>query len=186
MKTNPYIDRHKDKFDKAIEHLKEELKQIRTGRASSSLIEHILVNAYGVKTPIVQLATITTPDPKSIVVDPWDKNILKEIEKAIIEANIGLNPANEGKIVRIAISSLTEETRKDLIKVLNDRLEKARITVRSIRDDIREEIIQAEKDKEISEDQRYDFQEDVDNLTKEINEQIKKIGEKKEEDIMTV
>lgn len=186
MKTNIYIDRHKDKFDKAIDHLKEELKQIRTGRASGSLIEHILVNAYGVKTPVVQLATITTPDPKSILVDPWDKNILKEIEKAIIEANIGLNPVNEGKTVRIAIPALTEETRKELIKVLNDRLEKARITVRGVRDDIREEIIQAEKDKEISEDQRYSFQEDIDNLTKEMNEQIKKIGESKEEDIMTV
>lgn len=186
MKTNQYIDKHKDKFDKSIEHLKQELKQIRTGRASGSLVENILVDVYGVKTPMVQLATITAPDPKSILIDPWDKNILKEVEKAIVEANIGLNPVNEGKAVRIVIPPLTEESRKELLKVLHDRLEKARIAVRGIRDDIREEIIQAEKEKEISEDQKYSFQEDLDEITKEINEQIKNIGEDKEKDIMTV
>lgn len=186
MKTNKFIDKNKDKFDKAIEHFKSEIKQIRTGRANSSIVENILVSAYGVKTPLMQLASISIPDPKTIVIEPWDKGIIKDIEKGIIESRIGLNPINEGKLVRISIPSLTEETRKDLIKLLNEKSEKAKVAVRGVRDEVRDEIITAEKDKAITEDDKYDFQKDLDEYIKEINEQIKKIGEDKETEIMTI
>lgn len=180
------LDVHKPEFTKVLDHLKTELSSLRTGRAHPSLVENIMVEAYGVKTPIRGLATITVIDPKTLVIEPWDKSVIKEIEKAIQLANIGVNPVNEGTKLRLSMPQLTEESRKELIKVLGQKLEQARISLRGIRDKIREEIVNAEKTKQITEDDKYRLQEELDKLVKEKNDQIKSIGEKKEQELMTI
>lgn len=180
------IDTHKPEFVKIIDHLKTELSSIRTGRAHPSLVENILVDAYGVKTPIRGLATVTVSDPKTLIIEPWDKSIIKEIEKAIQLANIGINPVNEGIKIRLSMPPMTEENRKEMIKILGQKLEQARISVRNTRDKIKEKIVEAESEGEITEDDKYRLQEDLDKLVKEKNDEIKAIGEKKEQELMTI
>ncbi len=180
------IDSHQPEFENAINHLKDELASLRTGRASPALVEGIPIEAYGTKSPLRQLASITTPDSKTILVDPWDKNVIKEIEKSINDANLGLSVVNEGKHLRLVIASLTEETRKDLIKVLNQKAENTRKTLRSLRDEIKEKIQRAEKEKEISEDEKFRLQKNLDEITAEYNNKIKELVEKKEKEIMTI
>lgn len=184
--SHPLLEKYKPEFEKVINHLKKELIVLRVGRANSTLVEDILVEAYGIKTPLKQLASISVPEARVILIQPWDKNILKGIEKAIREANIGLNPVNEGKIIRLVIPQLTEENRKKLVRTLSEKLEKIRISLRSIRDRIREEITKAKENKEITEDDKYRLREKLDEITKDYNQQIKELGEKKEEEIMTI
>ncbi len=180
------IEKYKPEFDKVVEYLKNELSALRTGRATPALVENILVEAYGVKTPIKGLGGISVPDPKTILIEPWDKGILKEMEKAIHLANIGISPVIEGGRIRLVISPLTEESRKELIKVLQQKLEKSRISLRGIRDKTRSEILEAEREKQITEDDRYRLQEKLDELVEEFNFKIKEIGEQKEKEIMTI
>lgn len=180
------IDEQKPDFDKAIEHLKKELSGLRTGRATSALIENIMVESYGTRTPLKQVGSINVADAKSMTVEPWDKNLLKDIEKAIAAANLGLATANEGKHIRVGVPPMTEESRKELAKVLKEKAEDARISVRNLRDKIRESLQTQEKNKEITEDDRYSFQKKLDELSASYNDQIKKIAEEKEEEIMTV
>ena len=173
-------------FQKVIDHLKEELKTLRTGRANPVLVEDIQVEVYGAKTPIVGLASINVPDNRTLTVEPWDKSITKEIEKAIIEANIGLNPNVQGSVIRLSLPTLTEETRKDLIKVVRDKLEKARISIRNVREQTKSDVMEAEKVKDITEDDKYRLLEQLDKVVGEWNDKIKVIGEEKEEEIMTI
>ncbi|MFC1612928.1 ribosome recycling factor [Patescibacteria group bacterium] len=180
------IEQYKLDFEKAIEHLKIEISSIKTGRATPILVENIQVNCYGSKMPIPQLASINVPEPKNIVIKPWDKTIIKEIEKAIVNANIGLNPVNEGEQLRITLPALTEEDRITLVKLLHQKLEKSRIAIRGIRDKIKDIIIKMEKDKEIGEDERYREQKELDEVTTEYNEKIKEIGDRKEAEINTI
>lgn len=181
-----FIEKHKEEFDKAIEFVKKEISTIQTGRANPSLIDEIMVEVYGQKTPIKGLASIGVPEARTITIEPWDKNIAKDIEKAIREANVGLNPVNEGNLVRISIPQMTEESRKELIKLLGQKIEQGRIQIRGIRDEIRDEIIQAEKDNEITEDDKYKFQKDLDEFTGEFNKQIEEISKKKETEITKI
>lgn len=178
------LESHKEEFEQALAHLKDELATLRVGRANPVMVENILVEAYGTKTPIKQLASITTPAIRTILIQPWDKNIIKGIERAIVEAAIGINPVNEGQQIRLTIPPLTEESRKELVKSMGEKVEKVRITIRQIRDKIKEEIIKKEKEKEITEDDKYDLIKELDELTKDYNDQIKEIGEKKEKEIM--
>lgn len=180
------IGKYKPEFDKVIEHFKNEISSLRTGRATSALVENILVEAYGVKTPLKGLASISVPDPKTLLIEPWDKGILKEIEKAVQLANIGVSLVNEGTKLRLTIPPLTEESRKELVKVLQQKMEKSRISLRSIRDKVRSEIIEAEHNKQITEDDRYRMQEKLDDEIEEYNFKIKEIGEQKEKEIMTI
>jgi len=180
------IDQHKEDYDKVIEHLKTEISCIKTGRATPLIVENIQVNCYDSKMPIPQLASISVPEPKNIVIKPWDKTIIKEIEKAIVNADIGLNPVNEGDQIRITLPALTEEDRITLVKLLHQKLEKSRIAIRGVRDKIKEIILKMEKDKEIGEDERYREQKELDEFTSEYNEKIKEIGERKEEEINTI
>ena len=159
---------------------------MRTGRANAALIEHLVVEAYGSLTPLQHLASISVPDAKTITINPWDKSVLKDIERAISVANIGVNPLNDGVILRLVLPPLTEENRKALIKILGQRLEHAKIALRGIRDGIKDEIYKAEKAKEITEDDRYDLQKDLDDMTKEYTVVIEAFGETKEQEIMTV
>jgi ribosome recycling factor len=180
------LDSYRSELAKSVEHLKADISTLRTNRANPAMVENISVEAYGAATPLQQLASISVPEARSIVVAPWDKSIIKEIEKAIIAANIGLNPANEGTQLRIVMPQLTEEGRKDLIKILNQKLEQGRQVVRKLRDKSREEVMQLEKNKEISEDKKFELLKQIDEETQKTNDLIKKIGEEKEKEIMTI
>lgn len=180
------INKAEKEFQKTIDFLQSEISNIRTGRANPGLLDGIFVQAYGVKSPLSQLASINVPEPTVITVSPWDKGIIGEIEKSIRESDIGINPVNEGSLIRLVIPKLTEETRKDLIKVLNKKLEQAKISLRQIRDKIREEIIESEKDKAISQDEKFDLLKKLDEKISDFNDTIKEIGEKKEKEIMTI
>jgi len=180
------IENYKPEFDKIIEHFKNEIAALRTGRATPALVENILVEAYGVKTPIKGLGSISIPDFKTILIEPWDKGILKEIEKAVRLANIGISPVIEGGRMRLSIPPLTEESRQELVKMLYQKIEQSRISLRSVRDKVKSEIVKAEREKQITEDDRYKLQEKLDELIEEYNFKIKEIGEQKEKEIMTI
>lgn len=185
-KTNIYIDQFKEDFDKALDFFKDELKKLRTGRATPSLIEGILVESYGVKTPLKQLANMSIPDNKTIGVEPWDKNVLKEIESAIAEANLGVTTVNNGQQVLVKLPQMTEENRKDIVKVLGQKAEDVRIKIRQVREKVKDEILQAEEKKEIAEDEKYNYVEELEVYVKELNNEIETIREKKETEIMTI
>ncbi len=180
------IDQYKEELGGVIDYLKKEISSIRTGRANPQILDNVQVDAYGTKTPLNQVASISVPEARTIVVEPWDKNIIKDAEKAIREANIGVNPVNEGNIVRLTVPQLTEESRKELIKMLNEKLEQARIKLRSLRDRIKEGIQKAEKNNEITEDDRFKLLKELDETISDYNKKIEAIGEEKEKEIMTV
>lgn len=173
-------------FTKIMERLKSDLDQLRTGRANASILDMVMVEAYGSRTPLKGMASITTPDAKTITVEPWDKSILKDVEKAIVDANIGLNPINDGRLIRLVMPSMTEESRKNLIKVVGQKAEQIRIGLRQLRDSIRDKIVAEEKAKTLNEDQRFQMQEKLDKTVKDYNDKIKMMAEVKEKEIMTI
>lgn len=173
-------------FDKAIEHLEHELSSLRTGRAHPALIDSVQVEAYGAMMDIKSIGSVTVSDARTLLIEPWDKSLLKALEKGIIMANIGINPVVDGNVVRLSMPKLTEENRRELVKVMMRKLEEARVAVRAVREKVRNGILDAEKNKEVSEDERYALQEDLEKMTASYIEQIKKIGEDKEKEIMTV
>ena len=179
-------DPHKADLDKAIEFLKNDISALRTGRANTAIVENIMVEAYGMMQQLKAVASITIPDARTIRIEPWDKSIVKDIEKGIVEAKTGLNPVVQGEMIRVPMPALTEETRKNLVKNLNEKLESARVTVRNVRDNVKHEIVTAEKEKEISEDDKYSMLEDLDKVCAGYNETIKNIGDEKEKEIMTI
>jgi ribosome recycling factor len=136
-KSNSFIDKKKVEFDKAIEHFKTELGSLRTGRAQSAVVENIMVEAYGAQTPLKQLAAISIPEPKTISIQPWDKSIIKDIEKAFSYSNLGLSIVNVGDKLVVKLPAMTEENRKELVKVIGQKLEAAKISLRRVRDEIR-------------------------------------------------
>ena len=170
-------------FEKVIEHVSSDIAGVRTSRATPTLIENIQVNIYGSKMPVNQVASISCPEPKQLLVEPWDKNVLKDIEKAIETASLGLSVKNEGNFLRLSIPAMTEETRKENIKMLHEKLENGRVSLRNLRDKIKEEIITAERNKEIGEDEKYNLIEELDKTTREYTDKIGEIGKKKEEEI---
>lgn len=176
----------KNEYDKHIAYLHDELKGLRTGRAQSSLVEGIMVEAYGALSAIQHLASLSVPDARTIVISPWDKSVLKDIEKAILSAQIGINPINDGVSIRLVVPSLTEENRKLLVKVVGQKVEQAKIAIRSHRDFLRDEVQKCEKNGELTEDDRYDYYKKIDDMTKEYSIRIEELGAKKEEDILTI
>lgn len=177
---------HQSQFQQAVDFLKSDIAALRTGRANPAVVENVMVEAYETRTALSGLAAISIPDARSILIDPWDKSILKAIEKAILEAKLGLNPSVQGQQIRISLPALTEETRKNLVKTLGEKLEHARKTVRNVRDDAKAAIQKAEKEKEISEDEKYKLLEQLDKTAAGFNDRIKHIGEEKEKEIMTI
>lgn len=180
------INDYKPEFAKAIDFLKQDILGLRTGRASTAMVEEVHVEAYGTRQPLKAVASISVSDPKTLTIEPWDKSLLAAVEKGIRDSGIGINPVNDGRFIRLCLPDLTVERRQELVKVLHQKLENARISVRKIREEARAVIIDAEKDKSIAEDEKYRMQEDLDKMVKEFNEQIKDIGEKKENEINTV
>lgn len=177
------IKQHAPQFEKAIEHFKSELAGVRTNRATPAMLENIMTEVYGQKMPIMQLASIQAPEPTMMTVEPWDKSTIKAIEKAISSASLGLSVSNEGTFLRITVSPLMEETRKELLKMVNTKTEEARRSLRGVRDEIKEKILAAEKDKEISEDERYKLVEELDKMTRNYNDKVNALAEKKEGEI---
>lgn len=178
--------RHQPSFEAAVEHLKSELSQMRTGRATPALVEGLQVEAYGSMMAMRGVASISVPDAKTLVIEPWDKNLLKAIEKAIQESPVGINPVVDGKVVRLSMPVMTEETRKNLVKAMKEKLEEARVAARGAREKVRNEIIDAEKNSELTEDEKFKLLEELDKLTKEHTDKIEALGRQKEEEIMTV
>ena len=181
-----YVSTINPKFQAVIEFLKTDIAVLRTGRANPGMVENVQVEAYESRSPLAGLASITVPDARSILIDPWDKSLIKNIEKAIIEAKLGLNPAVQGQQIRLAIPAPSEETRKELVKTLGEKLEHARKSVRNVRDEAKGEIQKGEKEKEINEDEKYKLLEQLDKTAAGMNEKIKNIGEEKEREIMTI
>lgn len=180
------VEKNKEQFDRSLEYFKGELGSLRTGRIAPSLVEKVKVEAYGTVSELLQLAAIQAPEPQTIAIKPWDKNIIKDIERALQSSDLNVNPVVDGDLIRLNFPPLTEERRKDLVKVLHKKLEEGRIALRQIREKVREEIMNEEKNKTISEDEKFQALRDLDNLTKEYNDKIKDLGDKKEKEIMTI
>lgn len=176
----------KSDFDSAINFFKEDISGLRTGRASAAIVEDIMVEAYGTHQTLKSLASINIPDAKTVNIDPWDKSILSAVEKAVRDCGLGLSPVNTGSQVRIFLPELTSERRNELIKILHQKEEAARIALRKVREEIKEMIKAAEDDKEITEDEKYRLQEDLEKMVKEYNDKVKEIADKKEGEINTI
>lgn len=183
---NIYIEEKHEEFDRAIDFFKKEITSLRTGRANPGILEGVHVEAYGVKTPINGMAAISVPEGTSILVTPWDKNVIKDIERAIVDASLGLGVVNEGDKIRLTVPKMTEDNRKDLVKKLNEKQEEARIVARKIRDEVKTSIEHAEKEKEINEDDKFSYIKELDEEVGRVNGSIKKIRDEKEKDIMTI
>jgi len=173
-------------FNKAIDHFKADIGSLRTGRATPALVENIPVEAYDQKMELKGVASINVPDAKSIVIEPWDKNLLKNIEKAITNSDVGISPVVDGTVIRLNMPLMTEENRRDMVKILKQKAEQSRISVRNIREKIRDTINKSEEDKEISEDEKFRMQEELDKYVGDINKKIETITEEKEKEIMTI
>jgi len=183
---NQFLVAKKEEFYKAVEFFKKDIGSLRTGRANTAVLDGIMAEAYGAKTPLVGLANISVADARSLIVSPWDKNVIKDVEKAIIEADLGLGVVNEGDKIRLTIPAMTEENRKDLVKKLNEKTEQAKVSVRQNREAIKSAIEKAEKDKAIAEDDKFRFMEELEEEVRKVNEELKTIRDKKEKDIMTI
>lgn len=177
---------HKEEFEKHLAHFQEELKGIRTGRAHSSIVENLIVDCYGALTPLRGLASISIPDARTILITPWDTSITKDIEKALSHSSLGANPINEGGSVRIVLPQLTQENRAALAKTVGQKQEQVKVSMRLLRDKVREEISKAEKDKELTEDDRFALQKELDDITKEYTVRADAIAQEKEMEIMTL
>lgn len=181
-----FINSHKEEFNRALLFLEKEIGNLRIGRATPALVENVQVDAYGVLTPLAHLAGIAASDPKTLAIQPWDKSLIKEIEKGILKADLGFNPLVKEGLIIINIPSLTEETRKEVVKKLHQKLEDAKVSIRGIREKIREKTMEQEKSKNITEDEKFKNLDELDKLVKDYNEKIKALGDKKEEEIMKI
>jgi len=168
------------------EGLKQELSTLRTGRASPALVEHIKVDYAGVPTPLNQLASIAVPEARLIVIQPWDPGSLHSIEQAILKSDLGLNPVNDGRVIRLSIPPLSEERRKELTKIVHKRLEERRVAVRNLRRDALEDLKKAEKNKEISQDESRRIQDQLQKLTDLYIGVAEKIAQDKEKELLEV
>ena len=177
------VEQTKSKMLKSVESFESELATVRTGIASASILDRIEVMYYGFKTPLNQVASISVPEARMLLIKPYEKSTLKDIEKAIVEANIGLTPNNDGTVIRIIIPALTEERRRELCKQVSRYSEDAKVSVRNIRRDANDTV---KKNKEVSEDTRKGLEEDIQKLTDEFVKKIDAIAKNKEQDIMSI
>ncbi len=174
------------RMGKTIDSLKGDLSKMRTGRANTSLIEHIQVSAYGSDTPLNQVANISVGDARSLTVTPWDKSMVKAIEKGIMDSGLGLNPVTAGEVIRVPLPPLTEERRKEMIRLVRQEVESSRVAVRNIRRDANSDFKSLQKEKEISEDEERNGGERVQKLTDQKIVEIDKLLEEKEKDLMEI
>jgi ribosome recycling factor len=180
------INASEEKMKKSIELLKKELQSLKAGRANPSILDRLTVDYYGTPTHVSQLANISTPEPRMLVIQPWDKKAIKDIEKAILKSDLGLNPSNDGQVIRLVIPELTEETRKNLVKVVKKHGEDGKVAVRSIRRDANEKLKVLKKDGAHSEDDVKKTEDEIQKMTDNFIKEIDKIVESKEKEIMAV
>lgn len=176
----------RERMDKAVDSLQVDLRTIRTGRASPALVEKLTVDYYGSPTPLNQLAGITVPEPRMLMIRPWDRGTMGIIEKSILKSDLGLTPSNDGQVIRLVIPQLTEERRRDLTKLVARRVEEARVAIRNIRRDAIDMLRDLEKEKLISEDEMYEGRDETQELTDKYIKQVDEVGKTKEAEIMEV
>lgn len=181
-----YLTDAQPKFDKILEHLKDELGAIRSGRATPALVEHVKVEAYGTLTPLIELASISAPEPRLLVINPWDKAILKDVERALQAANVGASPVVDGQIIRLNMPALSEERRRELMKVATTKVEEEKAAIRRVR----EEILKTAKDDKaagkLREDEFFVLQKDLQKTIDDLTEKVKQLVEHKEQEMMTI
>ena len=180
------LDNAESRMQKAVEALRRELATIRTGRGNPALVESVMVDYYGVPTPLNQLATIAVPEANLITVQPWDKQAVSAVERALLKANLGLTPANDGTVIRLSIPQLTEERRRELVKAVKGHLEEGRVAVRNIRRGVMERLRAMERDKELSQDENQRAQGNLQKLTDSSINQMESVAAVKETEVMEV
>ena len=183
---NEYLEKKQVDFSKAIDFFKSEIATIRTGRANPAMLDGVKAEAYGVLNPLNTMANITVSDARNILVTPFDKSVIKNVEKAIIDANLGVGVINDGDKVRLTIPPLTEENRIEMVKRLNEKMEKTRINLRQARDGVKNMIEGAYDEKNISEDDKFRFMRELDEFSAKKNEELKNIRDRKEKDVMEI
>ena len=176
----------KEKMDKGLTSLERDFAAIRAGRANPAVLDKVMVDYYGVPTPINQMAAVSVPEARLLVVQPWDASTLREIEKAINTADIGINPQNDGKVIRLSFPQLTEEHRKNLQKDISKRGEEAKVAIRNVRRDAMDDIKKLKKDNEITEDEQKDGEKKLQDITDDFVKQADSITKKKEEEILSI
>lgn len=186
MEVKELLAQEETRMDKSIEALKHEFASIRTGRASVSLLDKVMVDYYGTPSPINQVANISVPEPRMILIAPWDKSMIGAIEKAILQSDLGLNPGNDGAQIRLVIPQLTEERRKEIVKVVHKKAEDAKVAIRNIRRDANDAIKKEEKAKTITEDDAKDGLDQIQKLTDAKIKQIDQLKDLKEKDVLEV
>ena len=174
------------RMSKSVDSLAESLQSIRAGRANTSLLDKIYVDYYGQKSPLNQVASLSAPEARLLAIQPWDANLIPDIEKAIQKSDLGITPSNDGKVIRLIIPQLTEERRKDLTKLVGKYAEEAKVSIRNIRRDAMEDVKKAEKAKEISEDDKLTYEEDIQKLTDKFIKEVDKVAENKEKELMEI
>ncbi len=168
----------------AVQILEDELRKLRTGRATPALVEHLTIDYYGVPTPLIQLATITAPEPRMLLIKPFDPKVLPQIERAILTSDLGINPASDGKQIRLVLPPLTEERRRELVRIVAQRVEHTRVAIRNVRRDAIKDLREMEDEKMISEDERLRAEKKINELTEKYIDEANKIGERKEKEIL--
>ncbi len=181
-----YIQEAESGFEQTLAHFAKDLKNLRTNRATAELVEDIRVEAYDQSMDLKGVASITIPDARTIQIEPWDKNLVKEIEKALTGSGLGITPKVAGTIIHLNLPPMSEENRKDLVKLINQKAEQTRISIRSVREEIREQIIKDEKAKTITEDEKYSYQEKLDEVVGKANKKVEELVAQKEKDVMTI
>ncbi len=186
MAVKELISQHEEKMDKTIEALKRDFASVRTGRASTTLLDRVMIDYYGAPTPVKQVANVSAPEPRLITIVPWERKMLGDIEKAILKSDLGLNPNNDGTMIRLEIPQLTEERRKELSKKVGKIAEDSKVIIRNIRRDANEAIKKMEKKKEITEDESKEGQNNIQKLTDKKIKTIDEMKAKKEKEVMEV
>jgi ribosome recycling factor len=184
MTTNEIYRDAENRMKKSLEHLHHELSRIRTGRATPALLDVVKIDYYGSMVPLNQASSITAPEPRLLVIQPWEKRLIGEIEKAILQSDLGLNPTNDGNVVRVPIPELSEERRRDLLKLVRKFCEETRVAIRNIRRDANDHVKNLEKDHEISEDESHKVQDDVQKLTDDYVGKVDEHYNSKEKEIL--
>jgi ribosome recycling factor len=186
LKKEAFLSELKSKAEKSLEALRKEMGRVRTGRASLAILDGVRVNYYGAPTPLAQVASLSVPDARTILIQPWDSKVLGEIEKAIQKSDLGLTPLNDAKVVRINIPPLTEERRKELVKVIKRMEEECKVALRNLRREANEQLKTAKKDKQISEDDQFKSQDEVQKLIDKLIQKAEEIVKAKEKEVLEI
>lgn len=183
---NNYVEQKAAGFTEVIDFFKKDISSLRTGRAHQGILENVHVDAYGSKTPLQGVGNISVVDSKCMLISPWDRTLCKDIEKALVEADLGLGIINEGDKIRLTVPAMTEENRKDLVKKINEKMEKTKISIRQLREEVHHAIEEAGKDKEIGEDDKFRYLKEMEEFVTKKIEELKELRDRKEKEIMEI